>query len=210
MGKKMAARYDLQEAWRERYKMDEFGVARLQKTVTRAAASLPSVIIWALAPEGGGHGVPSAALAALVLAAAGLRGLVRMRSWGVLALAAPLPCRGGSTMTVTVLRLPRPPTAISAPSPSLMQALRSTRARVAGGGGAAVRGLDSSPLPAPPATLLRSLASALHDWPQAAAAGTPVGDRAQASRDAPVDRIAATASPRVAEPRFNASRGGRR
>src|SRR5262245_4648901 len=46
MGKKMAARYDLQEAWRARYKVDEFGVARLQKTVTRAAATLPSMIIW--------------------------------------------------------------------------------------------------------------------------------------------------------------------
>ena len=37
----------------QRYKMDEFGVARLRKTVTRAAASLPSLILWALGPEGG-------------------------------------------------------------------------------------------------------------------------------------------------------------
>ena len=57
MGEKMAARYDLQAAWRERYKMDDFGVARLQKTITRSAASLPSLIIWALAPEGRGDGV---------------------------------------------------------------------------------------------------------------------------------------------------------
>jgi hypothetical protein len=65
-GEKMAARYDMQAAWRERYKMDDFGVAAVQKTITRSAASLPSLIIWALAPkeEGmafaalgpGGHG----------------------------------------------------------------------------------------------------------------------------------------------------------
>jgi hypothetical protein len=89
LGKKMAARYDLQEAWRTRYKMDEFGVDRLRKTVTRAAASLPSLILWALGPkEGQGAGVALAvgALAALALAGVGLRGVVRMRSWGVLAL----------------------------------------------------------------------------------------------------------------------------
>src|SRR5262249_11612208 len=85
MGKKMAARYDLQEAWRARYKVDEFGVARLQKTVTRAAASLPSLILWALAPREEGMAA-IAALAALALGAAGLRGLIKMRSWGVLAL----------------------------------------------------------------------------------------------------------------------------
>ena len=64
MGKKMAARYDLQEAWRQRYKMDDFGVARLRKTVTRSAASLPSLILWALAPKEEGMAAV-AALAAL-------------------------------------------------------------------------------------------------------------------------------------------------
>jgi hypothetical protein len=83
MGSKMAARYDLQEAWRAKYKMDEFGVARLQKTITRSAASLPSLIIWALAPKEEGM-----ALAALLLATAGVWGLVRMRSWSVLSLGA--------------------------------------------------------------------------------------------------------------------------
>jgi hypothetical protein len=88
MGQKMAARYDLQESWRQRYQMDEFGVARLRKTITRASASLPSVIIWALGPkEGEGLALAAAAGTALVLAATGLRGVVRMRSWGVLALA---------------------------------------------------------------------------------------------------------------------------
>lgn len=87
MGKKMAARYDLQEAWRQRYRMDEFGVARLQKTVTRAAASLPSMIFWALGPREDGMTMV-AGVAAVLLAVAGLRGLVRLRTWGVMALAA--------------------------------------------------------------------------------------------------------------------------
>jgi hypothetical protein len=34
-GKKMTELYDLQAGWRERFKMDELGVARLRKTVTR-------------------------------------------------------------------------------------------------------------------------------------------------------------------------------
>jgi hypothetical protein len=87
MGKKMAARYDLQDAWRERYKMDEFGVARLQKTVTRSAASLPSLIFWALGPREDGMAL-AAGVAAVLLAVAGLRGLVHLRTWGVVALGA--------------------------------------------------------------------------------------------------------------------------
>jgi hypothetical protein len=89
-GKKMAARYDEQPAWRERYGMDEYGVARLRKTVTRASASLPSVVIWALAPKQPGEGM-LVALATLVgagLVVVGLQAVVRLRTWGVLALGA--------------------------------------------------------------------------------------------------------------------------
>jgi hypothetical protein len=87
MGKKMAERYDMQEAWRTRYKVDEYGVARLRKAITSAAASLPSLIIWALGPkEGEGMAFAVGGIAALVLAAAGLRGLIKMRSWGVVAM----------------------------------------------------------------------------------------------------------------------------
>jgi hypothetical protein len=87
-GKKMAERFEMQPAWRERYGMDEFGVARLKKTVTRASASLPSVILWALAPKEPGQGLFAAAtLVTGVLALAGLVGVVRLRSWGLLALA---------------------------------------------------------------------------------------------------------------------------
>lgn len=89
MGKKMADRYDLQEGWRQRYGMDEFGVARLRKTVTRAAASLPSVILWALGPKDPNQGMvlAGAGVLAAVLAVAGVRGVVRMRSWGLLSMA---------------------------------------------------------------------------------------------------------------------------
>jgi hypothetical protein len=89
LGSKMASRYDMQESWRQRYNMDEFGVARLRKTVTRASASLPSLILWALAPKEGGEGMlfAAAGIASLLAAVAGLRGLVRMRTWGLMAMA---------------------------------------------------------------------------------------------------------------------------
>jgi hypothetical protein len=51
LGPKMAARYELRTGWRERFAMDEFGVARLGKAVTRGAGALPTLILWALAPR---------------------------------------------------------------------------------------------------------------------------------------------------------------
>ncbi len=84
LGKKMAARYDLQEAWRQRYRMDDLGVARLRKTITRSAASLPSLILWALGPKTEAAFLGS--VVALALTAFGLRGVIRLRSWGILAL----------------------------------------------------------------------------------------------------------------------------
>jgi hypothetical protein len=92
LGKKMAGLYDLQEGWRKRYAMDEFGVARLRKTITRASMSLPSLILWALGPKDPGQGAglafAAAGIGTLLLSVVGLRGLVRMRSWGLMALAA--------------------------------------------------------------------------------------------------------------------------
>jgi hypothetical protein len=84
-GQQMAARFELQPAWRERYAMDEFGVVRLGKAVTRGAASLPTLIIWALAPREDDQMFIFGSLA-LILAVAGLSGLVRLRSWSLLAL----------------------------------------------------------------------------------------------------------------------------
>jgi hypothetical protein len=85
LGQKMSSRYEQQTAWRERYAMDEYGVARLGKAVTRGAASLPTLIMWALAPREGDQMLLLGGLA-LVLAIGGLSALVRMRSWGLLAL----------------------------------------------------------------------------------------------------------------------------
>jgi hypothetical protein len=87
-GKKMAERFDQQPAWRERFDMDEFGVARLRKTVTRASASLPSMILWALAPKEPGQGMAIAAIVAAALAVTGLGAVVRLRTWGLVALGA--------------------------------------------------------------------------------------------------------------------------
>jgi hypothetical protein len=89
-GRTMADRFDMQAAWRERYGMDEYGVARLRKTVTRASASLPSVILYFLGPKEPGQDmlVTALALAAGALAVGGLAGVVRMRTWGVMALGA--------------------------------------------------------------------------------------------------------------------------
>jgi len=85
LGPKMAGRYDLQSGWRERFGMDEFGVVRLRKAVTRAAAALPSVIIWALGPREG-DGSVVLLIAGVSLTVLGLHGLLRSRTWGVLAL----------------------------------------------------------------------------------------------------------------------------
>jgi hypothetical protein len=90
LGKKMAAQYDMQEAWRQRYGMDEFGVARLRKTVTRAAASLPSLILWALGPkEGQGESLllTAAGIGTLLTAALALRHLIQLRTAGWIMLA---------------------------------------------------------------------------------------------------------------------------
>jgi hypothetical protein len=93
-GRSMAARYDLQEGWRQRYKMDDLGVARLRKTITRSSASLPSLILWALSPKEPGQGM-LLSLVALALVATGLAGLVRLRTWGWLAV--------GTSAVVTLL-----------------------------------------------------------------------------------------------------------
>jgi hypothetical protein len=92
MGEKMAAAFDAKPAWRERWKLDEQGVIRVRRSVTRAASSLPALIMFALAPREGGEmfGVASFdpitwALAALgVVAIIGL--LTTRRTWNVIAL----------------------------------------------------------------------------------------------------------------------------
>jgi hypothetical protein len=94
LGPKMATRYELRPGWRERFAMDEFGVARLGKAVTRGASALPTLILWALAPReeslgmvGVGDGQVFALVLGLGLLVLGLVGLVRLRGYGIVALA---------------------------------------------------------------------------------------------------------------------------
>ncbi len=85
-GNNMSELYDGQTAWRERFHMDEHAVQRLGRSVIRAGVSLPMVLIYGLAPK------PPAMMAlsvgALLLVGVGMVALIRMRTWGVLALGA--------------------------------------------------------------------------------------------------------------------------
>ncbi|HVV81791.1 MAG TPA: hypothetical protein VHE35_01885 [Kofleriaceae bacterium] len=85
-GENMAAGFDGRAEWRTRFHLDEPAVERLGKSVTRAAVSLPFLLTWALAPKNPGQGA-LLALAPFALGATGLFGLVRMRTWGIFALA---------------------------------------------------------------------------------------------------------------------------
>lgn len=136
-GKSMAARYDLQEDWRKRYRMDDLGVARLRKTITRSAASLPSLILWALGPKDPGQGM-LVSLAALALLGLGLGGLVRARTWGWLAVAGAAAAAlvgGGLFGTRSFAPFARPELAIAfliaAVVPFTLPAIRFLRARSA-------------------------------------------------------------------------------
>ena len=84
-GQTMSEPYDGQAAWREKFHMDDSAVQRLGRSVIRAGLGLPIVLIYAFAPrpEPESAIVPMAALA---LAVAGLSGLVRLKTWGVLAI----------------------------------------------------------------------------------------------------------------------------
>ena len=84
-GPNMAARFEMQREWRERFAMDEFGVARLRRMVTRASAALPSLILWVLAPREGQGGWFVAGVA-MLSALTGLTGTLFLRTWGVLAI----------------------------------------------------------------------------------------------------------------------------
>jgi hypothetical protein len=86
-GHVMSEPYDGQAAWRAKFHMDENAVQRLGRSVIRAGVSLPFILLYAFAPKPDGASMVLS-LAVFVLAAAGLRGLVRLKTWGVLALGA--------------------------------------------------------------------------------------------------------------------------
>lgn len=84
-GDAMAAPYDGQTKWREKLHMDDNAVQRLGRSVIRAGVGLPFVLAYAFAPKPE-SAQTALALTAFVLAGVGLRGVVRARTWGVLAL----------------------------------------------------------------------------------------------------------------------------
>jgi hypothetical protein len=124
MGKKMAARYEMQPGWRERFGMDDYGVTRLGKAVTRASCALPGLLLWALGPRNGQGMLLGASV---VLGVVGLTGLLRLRTWGLLALGgagaavllAPAPtavmtgCSLSSHVMAGLVQLPGLPNALS-------------------------------------------------------------------------------------------------
>jgi hypothetical protein len=84
-GEGMSTSFDGRLGWREKFHMDESAVQRLGRSVIRAGVSLPIVLLYALAPKQPSEAL--AGLAAFVLASFGLRALVQMKTWGVIALA---------------------------------------------------------------------------------------------------------------------------
>jgi hypothetical protein len=86
-GQAMSEPYDGQSAWRAKFHMDDSAVQRLGRSVIRAGVSLPFILLYAFVPRPDPASTVISA-AALVLAAVGLRGLIRLKTWGVLALGA--------------------------------------------------------------------------------------------------------------------------
>lgn len=104
-GQKLTDQFDAKPGWRETLNLDDNGVAKVRHTITRAAASLPTLILIALAPkEGRGE--------LLLLAAAGLFGVLWLRTWGVLLLL-------GLGLSLPLLTLHTHPPTISG-SPALL------------------------------------------------------------------------------------------
>jgi hypothetical protein len=84
-GQTMSEPYDGQAAWREKFHMDDHAVQRLGRSVIRAGVSLPFILLYAFVPRPDSAGA-ILAIVAFVLAAVGLRGLIRLKTWGVLAI----------------------------------------------------------------------------------------------------------------------------
>jgi hypothetical protein len=81
LGEGMAARYEHSEATAERWNFHEESLVLMRRAVKSAGSTIPFLILYALAPR------PEALqLTALALGASGLWGLLRGRTWGVLAL----------------------------------------------------------------------------------------------------------------------------
>jgi hypothetical protein len=96
LGRHSAAAFDGRPDWRERFRLDDNAVHRLGKSVTRAGASLPYLVMAALAPRESGE-----MLIAGLLGVAAVTALIKLRGWAPIALvgsAAALVTLGGGTI----------------------------------------------------------------------------------------------------------------
>jgi hypothetical protein len=82
MGSSMGAHYEDRPDWRTRFGIDDEGVKRLRRSVTRAASSLPAIVLFALAPR------QEEGAMVLAIAVLGITGLLLGRTVALFALTA--------------------------------------------------------------------------------------------------------------------------
>lgn len=80
-GESMAADYEGRNAWRARLGLDDAAVMRLRQSVTRAASSVPAIVLFALAPR------QEDGAALLAVAVVGLGALLMGRTLSLVAMA---------------------------------------------------------------------------------------------------------------------------
>jgi hypothetical protein len=118
-GRHAAATFDGRADWRERFRLDENAAHRLGKSITRAGASLPYLVMAALAPKEGGE-----MLVAGLLGIAAVTALVKLRGWAPLALVgsgvALLVVGGGTLLGTSILGLGGLPIAASTVAGALL------------------------------------------------------------------------------------------
>lgn len=103
-GQRLSDEFDAKPAWRKLFGVNDEAVLKVRNAVTRAAASLPTLILIALSPRGEAEG-----LVAVALTIGGMWALLRHRTVGVLALcgAAPLAVHAALVHApVSVLHVP--------------------------------------------------------------------------------------------------------
>jgi hypothetical protein len=103
-GPRVAAQFDGRADWRERFHLDENATHRLGRAIIRVGLTLPFLLAYGLAPREGA-GQMLLALGAVGLAGLGVWALLRLRTWGVLAMlagAAAIAITAPATLTTDV------------------------------------------------------------------------------------------------------------
>ncbi|HWN67320.1 MAG TPA: hypothetical protein VNM90_06745 [Haliangium sp.] len=86
-GPRVAAHFDGRVDWRERFHLDENATHRLGRAIIRVGLTLPFLLAYGLAPREGA-GQMLLAMGAVGVAGVGIWALLRLRTWGVLAMLA--------------------------------------------------------------------------------------------------------------------------